>query len=309
MDQRHMRAAVIRSFGGPEQLEIAEVPVPSPEGDEVLIRVATAGVGIWDAQIRAGEWGDQGSFPLVLGTDGYGIVEAVGPHSPFAVGERVWAYGYGGKKGGFYAEYASVPAACAAHAPPQLPDDVLGGAPTVAVTAWTAIHRVLQIEPEDVVIVHGATGAVGLCAVQFAAWAGARVIAVASHEPELLRQLGATSVLNDRDEAGRTSIRHAASGATKALLLAPWPEDLSGALSGVQVANPNGVDVPKGVDATAFDGVPDRELWDHLNPQIEAHRFALPIAGTFPLERAREAHEALARHGTTGKIVLRVHRA
>jgi NADPH2:quinone reductase len=306
MDERKMRAAVIWRFGGPDQFEIAEVPVPKPERDEVLIHVARAGVGIWDAQVRAGEWGDQGPFPLILGTDGYGIVDAVGPQSPFAVGQRVWAYNYGGKKGGFYAEYACVPAACVAHAPPQLPDDVLGGAPTVVVTAWTGVRRVLEVESTDVVIVHGATGGVGICAVQFAAWTGARVIAIASHEAELLRQVGASDVLDDRAEAGRKAVRDLARTATKAFLAAPWPAELCDALSGLQVAYPNGVDVPKPVEATAFDGVPDRMLWDQLNPQIEGHRFTLPIAATFPLERTREAHEALARHGTTGKLVLRV---
>jgi NADPH:quinone reductase-like Zn-dependent oxidoreductase len=104
MNDRIMSAAVIHRFAGPAEFAVAEVAIPQPEGDEVLIRIVTAGVGVWDAQIRAGEWGDQGPFPLVLGTDGYGIVEAVGPASPFAVGERVWAYGYGAKKGGFYAQ-------------------------------------------------------------------------------------------------------------------------------------------------------------------------------------------------------------
>jgi NADPH:quinone reductase-like Zn-dependent oxidoreductase len=300
-----MRAAVIRAFGGADRFEIADVPVPVPEGDEVLIHVVTAGVGIWDAQIRAGEWGNQGPFPLILGTDGYGIVEAAGPQSPFVPGQRVWAYNYGGKKGGFYAEYACVPGACVALAPPQLPEDVLGGAPTVAVTAWTGVRRVLDVESTDVALVHGASGGVGTCAVQFAAWTGARVVAIASHERELLRRAGAADVLDDRDEAGREAIRGAARGATKALLAAPWPEELDDALRGLQVAYPNGVEAPKAIDATAFDGVPDRELWDRLNPQVEAHPFDLPIAATFPLERVREAHEALQHH-TAGKIVLRV---
>ncbi len=303
-----MRAAVINGYGPPERLEIADVPVPQPEGDEVLIRVVTAGVGGWDAEIRVGEWGDQGRFPLVLGTDGYGIVESAGPASPFAVGERVWAYGFGSKKGGFYAEYACVPAACVAHAPPRLHDDVLGGTPTVAVTAWTGIRRVLEVESTDLVIVHGAAGAVGLCAVQFAAWTHARVIAVASHDAELLRGLGASDVFDARDPAARDGLAQAARGATKALLLAPWPAELTDALGGLQCAYPNGVEAPRGIEAAAFDGIPERLLWEQLDPQIEAHRFTLPIAAAFPLERAAEAHTALAGPHRTGKIVLRIGR-
>lgn len=306
MNERMMRAAVIRRFGGPAEFEIAEVPIPQPEGDEVLIRLITAGVGVWDAETRAGEAGDQGPFPLVLGTDGYGIVDSVGPASPFLVGERVWAYNYGGKKGGFYAQYACVPAACAAHAPPLLHDDVLGGAPTIAVTAWTGIRRVLDVESSDIVIVHGAAGTVGLCAVQFAAWTKARVIAVASNDSETLRSLGASDVIDDREDAGRAALAEAARGATKLLLLAPWPADLVDALGGLQIAYPNGVEPPKGVDASAFDGVPDRQLWEQLDPQVGAHHFTLPIAATFPLERVAHAHEALTQHHALGKIVLRI---
>ena len=77
-------------------------------------------------------------------------------------------------------------------------------------------------------------------------------------------------------------------------------------MTGLQIAYPNGVEAPKGIQATAFDGVPDRQLWEQLEPQIEAHRFALPIAATFPLDRVAHAHEALAQRHALGKIVLRI---
>ena len=304
MATRMMRAAVIRRFGGPEVLEVSEVPVPTPEGDEVLIRVETAGVGVWDAKARSGAWG--GKFPLVLGAEGYGIVEAVGPEATFPVGERVWAYNYGGKKGGFYADYCAVPSRGVAHAPPRLSDEELGGTPVAAVTAWTGIHDVLEVEQSDVVVVHGATGSVGVCALQFADWTHARVFATASHDGDLLRKLGAADVFDVRTEAGRAALRAAFDEVTKVLLTAPWPDELDELLHELIIAHPNGVPVPSGVTATAFDGAPRRELWDVMNPQIESHHFQLPIEATFPLAEVRQAHEALARRGRTGTIVLRL---
>lgn len=301
-----MNAAVIRRFGGPEVLEIAEVPVPTPERDEVLIRVETAGVGVWDAKARTGVFGGGDRFPLVLGAEGYGLVEAVGPEATFPVGERVWAYNYGGKKGGFYAEYACIPEEGVAHAPPRLSDDELGGVPVGAVTGWTGVHDGLEVEQTDVVVVHGATGSVGLCALQFAAWTHARVFATASHDAELLRELGAADVFDGRSESGRAALRVAFDEVTKVLLTAPWPDELAELLHELIIAHPGGVPLPSGVAGTEFNGVPRRALWDAMNPQIEAHRFRLPIAARFPLAHVRQAHEALARPGRTGTIVLRV---
>ena len=300
-----MRAAIIRRFGDASVFEIGDIPTPEPHGDDVLIRVAYAGVGVWDAEIRAGAWGEQGAFPLVLGTDGYGIVEAVGPDAGFPIGQRVWAYGYDTKKGGFYAEYACVPSDCVAHAPPHVHDDEAGGAPTVAVTAWTGIRIELVVEATDVVLVHGATSAVGICALQFAAWTGARVYATASHDGDTLRSFGAADVFDVRSDAGRRALREAMPNVTKALLAAPWPAELNAALDGVQVAYPNGVE-PVPADARPFDGVPNRELWDAIDPQVTAHRFRLPVAATYPLERVAEAHAAIESEHRFGKIVLRV---
>jgi len=104
-----MRAAAIERFGPPAVLRVRQLPVPSIEPGEVLIAVDAAGVGIWDAKIRGGDWaeGDE-AFPLVLGTDGSGRIVAVGARvRRLGVGDRVWAYAYGNSKGGFYATYSA----------------------------------------------------------------------------------------------------------------------------------------------------------------------------------------------------------
>src|SRR4051812_40750968 len=94
----HMKAAAIRQYGGPEVLHTEELPVPTPRANEVLIRLDSAGVGVWDPSIRSGEWDEaKQNFPKILGNDGAGEVVAVGPEvTRFAVGDRVYAFSMNG---------------------------------------------------------------------------------------------------------------------------------------------------------------------------------------------------------------------
>jgi len=105
-----MKAAAIDSFGPSSVLTIHEIPVPKPGPTEVLIALYAAGVGVWDAEMRAGWWPeDQPRFPLVLGSDGAGVVAETGAKvRNFHTGDRVWAYEFINPKGGFYAEYVAV---------------------------------------------------------------------------------------------------------------------------------------------------------------------------------------------------------
>src|SRR4051794_32175933 len=92
---RTMKAAAIDRFGPPSVLKLSDLPTPEPEADQILIAVHTAGVGGWDAEIRAGEWplpGPRKRFPMVLGMDGAGTVVAKGSRvRRFAIGDRVWS--------------------------------------------------------------------------------------------------------------------------------------------------------------------------------------------------------------------------
>src|SRR5215469_11786710 len=108
-----MRAAAIDRFGRPEVLTPHRLPIPSIEANEVLIAVDTAGVAQWDADMRAGWWpgGRRPRFPLVLGTDGSGIVAAVGTRvRRFSIGDLVYGYGFANPNGGFYAQYVAIAA-------------------------------------------------------------------------------------------------------------------------------------------------------------------------------------------------------
>src|SRR5215208_4755421 len=95
-----MKAIAIDRFGDPEVLARHELPVPKISAQEVLIKVDTAGVGIWDAKARDGAWAESDKFPMILGVDGSGVVVAAGSSvKRFAEGDRVIAYGYDNPKG------------------------------------------------------------------------------------------------------------------------------------------------------------------------------------------------------------------
>jgi len=114
-----MRAAAIDRFGGPEVISTHTLPVPRPNAQEVLIKLQSAGVGLWDAHMRDGSWVvGKKRFPFILGIDGAGTVAAVGARvKRFAVGDFVYAYSYTNRSGGFYAEYAAVAAGKVAPVP------------------------------------------------------------------------------------------------------------------------------------------------------------------------------------------------
>src|SRR6476659_2071642 len=177
-----MRAAAIDRFGGPSVLKIHRLPTPTTDAGEVLIAVHTAGVGSWDADMRGGWWPKgKPNFPIVLGTDGSGIVAAVGSRvRRFKIGDRVYGYSWMNPKGGFYAEYIAVAAENVAPIPKPLALRRAGAVPVIGLTALQGIDGALRLKRGERIIIHGASGCVGTMAVQFAKLRGARVFATAS---------------------------------------------------------------------------------------------------------------------------------
>lgn len=198
-----MRAVVYERHGGPEVLELKDVPVPQPQADEILVRNALAGVNYIDTYFRSGQYPSP-AFPRILGQDGAGEVVAVGAASAaqsppaHAIGSTV-VYMNGT---GTYAEYSTVKAAAAV----ALPAGVTA-ADAVAVylqglTAWTFIRRAGLTQAGEWAFVHAAAGGVGSLLVQLLKIVGARVIATASSEEKLkiVRDLGADHVINSNDD-------------------------------------------------------------------------------------------------------------
>ncbi|HEX5832144.1 MAG TPA: alcohol dehydrogenase catalytic domain-containing protein, partial [Gemmatimonadaceae bacterium] len=160
-----MRAVVIDRFGGPEVLTVREIPVPTLDAGEVLIRVEVAGVGEWDPFEREGGYaemlGTEPSFPYVLGSEGAGVVAGVSEGvERFAVGDRVYASGFLNPKGGLYAEYAAVNADLVSRIPGRLTIEQAGVMSGVAITALRGLDDVLALEPGESVAILGASGGV-----------------------------------------------------------------------------------------------------------------------------------------------------
>lgn len=313
-----MQAAAIDRFGGPETLTLHTLPVPLPGPHEVLIALDTAGVGGWDADMRAGWYPDgRPRFPLVLGTDGAGTVAAVGTRvRRFAEGDRVYAYSFINPKGGFYADYVAVAATSVAPVPKPLDLEHAGAIPTTGLTALQGIDDALHVKRGQAVMIHGASGGVGTLAVQFAKLRGARVLASASGADgaALARELGADEAIDGRsDDVARAARRFAPDG-IDAILALVGGKALTRSLDTLRpngaLAYPNGIEPAprkrRGLEIIAYDAIAGVAEFARLNRAIEAARLEVPIAAAFPLAEASKAHERLAAGHVLGKIVLRI---
>jgi NADPH:quinone reductase-like Zn-dependent oxidoreductase len=312
-----MRAIAIDRFGGPRVLKLRELPLPEPDANELLIRLHTAGVGPWDAEIREGAMDRPARFPLVLGTDGSGTVAQVGSRiRRFKTGEKVYSYSWDNPKGGFYAEYVAVPADRVAPCPRGISLEEAGAIATTGLTALQGVDDTLRVKKGEYVIVHGATGGVGSLALQFAKLHGAHVLATATTDKgvRFVRRLGADAAVNDRkDDVAKVASRWCPEG-VDALLAFAGGSALENALQAVKrggrVAYPNGVDpAPKkraGLKLSAYDAVSGKKEFERLNRVIEDEKPTIAIAASYPLERAVEAHERLDKGHILGKIVLRI---
>jgi NADPH2:quinone reductase len=307
-----MRAVAIDAFGGPEKLVVHDHRVPAVESHEVLIRVDTAGVGVWDAKARRGEWADgHERFPMVLGADGSGTIAALGDGvRGLQLGDAVYGYAFGDAKGGFYAEYVVLSAEHVAPMPASLDFREAGGIGVTALTALAGIDDALNVRDGQTILVHGATGGVGTMAVQFAKRRGARVLATANggEGRELLRSLGVDDAIDTHHDDVLTIARRLAPEGVDGLLALTGGPALERCIAALRdsgrIAYPNGVPIPAGVAATAFDGVPNPAAFARLNALIDEQPIEVPIAAMYSLDDAAEAHRRLERGHVRGKIVL-----
>jgi NADPH2:quinone reductase len=310
-----MRAAAFDRYGGPEVLHTEILPVPKPEARQVLVRLDSAGIGVWDPEVRSGELElGPSRFPRIIGNDGAGEVVAVGGGvRRFGVGDRVYAYSL---EGGFYAEYVALDEDAVAPIPQGLSTEEAGALGADGVTALRGLDDQLHLAAGQTLMVYGASGGIGHLAVQLAKRMGARVLAVASGQDgvELVRGLGADAAVDGkRDDVARAVRDFAPSGLDAALVLAHG-ESLDPALAamrrGGRVAHPNGVEpaprVPEGVALLAYDGEPGADAFERLNRLVVAGPFRVELGRVYPLQDAARAHRELGQHHL-GKLALRMH--
>ncbi len=258
--------------------------------------------------------------PYVLGSDGAGTVAAVGNGvERINPGERVYAFGLVNPKGGFYAEYAAIKADDVSRIPGKLTTQQAGAMPVDAMTALRGLDDTLGVKPGESVMIFGAGGGIGHLAVQLAKRMSARVFAVASGSDgvTLIKKLGADAVIDGhKDDIVAAARQFAPNGLDAALITAGGPaadKALTAIHAGGRVAYPNGVEPtpepPFGIDAKAYDGMPDPQAIEKLNRLIDSPGppgtgpFEVHVARSFSLEQAAEAHRALGQH-YLGKLVL-----
>ncbi len=201
-----MKAVMLTAAGGTEMLKLMEVPDPvlqSPQ--EVLVRLHAAGLNPVDWKLRRNGGFYPNRLPLILGCDGAGVVEAVGPAvTRFKVGDEVFFFngGMGGDEQGNYAEYTAVHEAYLAPKPSSISMVEAASVPLVWLTAWESLFDRYSLKPGDSVLVHGGAGGVGYIAVQIAKQAGATVFTTIS-SPEkaaFARSIGADHCINYKEQ-------------------------------------------------------------------------------------------------------------
>jgi NADPH:quinone reductase-like Zn-dependent oxidoreductase len=310
-----MRAVTIDRFGGPEVLQLREVPIPTPGPEEVLIRLDSAGIGVWDPAVREGELelGTAAGFPRIIGNDGGGTVAAVGESARrFKPGDRVYAFG---PEGGFYAEYVAVKEEDVAPVPAGISAREAGALGADGITALRGLEDQLRLRAGESLMIFGASGGIGHIAVQLAKRMRARVLAVASGADgvELVRRLGADRAIDGhRDDVGQAAREFALQGLDAALVVA-GAEGLDAALEhvkpGGRVAYPNGVEpeprVPSDIALHRYEGAPEREAFERLNRWIGQGPFHVELGRTYRLEDAVAAHAHLGEHHV-GKVAFEI---
>jgi len=304
-----MKAARIHRFGGPEVIVVEDIPRPAPAAGELLVHVAAAGVGPWDALIREKKSVVNLTLPIILGSDLAGIVEAVGSGvSQFRAGDAV--YGVTNESFcGAYAEFALAQAARVAIKPRSLTFTQAASAPVVAVTAWQMLFEYAKLQPGQSVLIHGAAGNVGAYAVQLARGAGLKVFATAGPaDLEYVHALGATEVIDYAasrfegvvprvdavldmvgGETQRRSFTVLKPGGILVSVVAPIAENAT----------------PAGVRAVFFLVDVTTARLSRLAEMFDAGKLSANVGTVLPLAEARTAHQRLAgAPHRRGKIVL-----
>ncbi len=306
-----MRAARIHRFGPPSVIVIEDVPRPVPGDGEILVHVAAAGVGPWDALIREGKSKVSPPPPLTLGSDLSGVVEAMGPGvTGFNSGDEV--YGVTNPQFiGAYAEYALASSGMVARKPARLSHVEAASVPVVAVTAWQMLFEYAHLQSGQTVLILGAAGSVGAYAVQLAARSGIHVIATAgSGDLEYVRNLGAETVIDYRS----AKLDYAAWSVDAVLDLVGGKtrEEAVRALNTggilVSVVSPDPLPRQRSDIRSVFFYVDvTTARLNTISEMLDAGTLSTQVGTVLPLDQALVAHEMLAgAPHARGKIVLRV---
>ncbi|MEK7701870.1 MAG: NADPH:quinone reductase [candidate division NC10 bacterium] len=322
-----MRAIRVYKFGGPEVLQLDEVPDPKAGPGQVLVRVRAAGVNPVDTYIRSGSYALMPALPYIPGTDAAGVVEAVGEGVKRAKqGDRVYVVRTAGPPlTGGYAELAACPEALVQPLPASVSFSQGAAVAVPYGTAYRGLHHKAHARPGETVLVHGASGGVGIAAVQLAVAHGMTVIGTAGSERgrKLVREHGAHHVLDHSAPDYLAKLTELAGGRGPDVILemlanVNLQKDLDvvarfGRI--VVIGNRGAIEInPRGTmtkDAAILGlALPNAPLEEMASIHAAlgaglANGTLRPVVGQeLPLKDAARAHEAVLAPGAYGKIVL-----
>src|SRR5580704_12611369 len=320
-----MRAIQVKQVGGPEAMELVELPVPQPKANEAVVKLAAAGVNFVDVYYREGRY--KAPLPFVPGQEGAGVVSAIGAEvKSVKVGDRVAWSGLLGS----YAEYEAVPADRLVPIPKGVSDQQAAATMLQGMTAQYLSYSTYPLKKGETALVHAAAGGVGLLLVQMAHNIGARVIATVSTEEKarLAREAGADEVILYTQADFDTETKRLTDGEGVDVVY-----DSVGKTTfekGLNVLRPRGMMVLFGGSSGAappFDPIvllqkgsiyltrptlvnyiaTREELVTRSSAvfaMITAGKLKLRIDHTYPLAEAQRSHRELEARQTTGKLLL-----
>jgi NADPH2:quinone reductase len=319
-----MKAICVSEFGGPEVLRLEDVPDPRPpQSGEVVVRVNAAGVNPYDTYMRSGAYGSGNpALPFTPGSDAAGVVESVATDVDLTPGDRVYTTG---TITGAYAELAL----CKRFQVHPLPERVSyaqgAGVYVPYATAYRALFQLARARPGESLLVHGASGGVGLAAVQFARAAGMKVIGTAGSDEglQLVKKEGALEAINHRSTDYHKQILELTNGDGVDVILevlanVNLDHDLKmlayrgrivvvGSRGKVEI-NPRDIMTREaaifGVFLWKVPGAEASEANAALQAGLGNGTLRPVIAAELPLASAPEAHRRVMEAGARGKIVL-----
>lgn len=300
-----MKAAVLHEYGGPSKLKYEDFPDPQPGPGEVRVRVLAASVNPVDWKMRSGDAKERFpvEFPGILGRDVAGVIDTLGGGvEGFQEGDKVFAL-----TRGTYAELCIVKAVDLARIPDGLEMIAAGTVPLVSLTGDQLIRKATEVEAGQTILLTGATGSVGRCALFCALELGAKVIAgVRKKQIDEVLALGATTAidLSDEDDLARVGLVDGVADTVGGKLA---PRLLSkvkpGGTFGSVLGPPQDAALHPLVRINAMMATPDAATIVHYGEALRDGRLTIPLERAMPLAEAAEAH-AIAEKGGIGKIVL-----
>lgn len=320
-----MKAAVIYTAGGPEQLRIEQRPVPQAGANQVLVKVKAFGLNRSELMTRKG-YSPGVAFPRILGIECVGEIVS-DPSGKWQPGQQVAACmgGMGRDYDGSYAEYAVLPSAIIYPFNSELSWDTLGAIPEMFQTVYGSLHLALRIQKGESILIRGGTSSIGLLAIQLARHAGLTVIATSRNEGKryFLLDKGADSVLIDDGNLKAQVDKLYPGGVDKVLELVganTLKDSLSCVKPGGSVCMTGMLSetwsitdfapmdyIPAAVNLTVFDTGQlkvELEAFQSFVSMVESGEIKLSIGGLFALDEIVEAHKLMDSNKASGKIVI-----